>query len=253
MKLRDLARGSSDPTSFLPAFHILRYRFGNREAFRFSRKSYESVPISPCTPPLLTLLQRTTMVPVPGVLRHPRHPESPVTFPIWTYHGDRNFCRRTCRGPTSFLHFLILEQSRRRTYHEVLVTGDLSEEELQWMTPAKFLYRGGTPDIAELVYNNDTVYFAQPSPSQFVLGGSAFNRPAPTGPKVPPNDTLVLMDRDAPKSDISAVIRYAPPVRWRCSLTPRCSPSLDTPSGESGFTARSYPTLKLICEATQTP
>ena len=181
---------------------------------------------------------------VPGVLRHPRHPESPVTLPIWTYHGHRNFCRCTCRGPASFMHFLILGQNRRRTYHEVLVTGDLSEEDLQWMTPAELQYRRGTPDIAEFVYNNDTVYFAQPSVSQFVLGGSAFNRPAPIGLKGPSNDTLVLMDRDAPKSDISAVIRYAPAARWRCSLTSRCSPSLDTPSGESGFTARSCPTLK---------
>ena len=45
MKLRDLARGSSNPTSFMPAFHIFRSRFKNRETSRRSRKSYESVPV----------------------------------------------------------------------------------------------------------------------------------------------------------------------------------------------------------------
>ena len=44
MKLRDLARGSSNPTSFMPAFHIFRSRFRNLETSRRSRKSYESVP-----------------------------------------------------------------------------------------------------------------------------------------------------------------------------------------------------------------
>jgi len=58
MKLRDLSRGSSNPTSFVPAFHILRYRFGNQEASRSSRKSYESVPISSRASPLLTFYSK---------------------------------------------------------------------------------------------------------------------------------------------------------------------------------------------------
>ena len=58
MELRDLARGSGSPTSFMPAFHIIRSRFGNREADRRSRKPYESVPRSSSTAlRLLTLLQ----------------------------------------------------------------------------------------------------------------------------------------------------------------------------------------------------
>ena len=46
IKLRDLNKGSSDPKSFMPAFHILRSRLGNQGAARRSRKSYESVPKS---------------------------------------------------------------------------------------------------------------------------------------------------------------------------------------------------------------
>ena len=58
MKLRDLARGSGNPTSFMPAFHIIRSRFGNRETDRRSRNPYESVPRSSSTAlRLLTLLQ----------------------------------------------------------------------------------------------------------------------------------------------------------------------------------------------------
>ena len=57
MKLRDLARSSSNPTSFMPAFHILLSRFGNRETDRRSRKSYEFVPIYSSALCLLTLLQ----------------------------------------------------------------------------------------------------------------------------------------------------------------------------------------------------
>ena len=43
MKLRDLARGSSSPTSFMPALHIIWSRFRNRGADRRSRNSYECV------------------------------------------------------------------------------------------------------------------------------------------------------------------------------------------------------------------
>ena len=124
---------------------------------------------------------------------------------------------------TSSLHFLIFEQNRRTTYHEVLITGDLSQEDVQWAMPAGSPYRRGTPEIAEFVHNNHTVYFAQPSLSQFVLGGSPFNQPAAIGRKDPTNDTLVLMDRNTLRSDTGTVIRYASPTRWRCSLTSRYS------------------------------
>ena len=86
MKLRDLAKGSSNPTSFMPAFHILWFRFRNREASRRSRKPYESVPGSSSALRLLTLPQQTAVVPVLRILRRPRHLGAPVTFPIWTNH-----------------------------------------------------------------------------------------------------------------------------------------------------------------------
>src|SRR5258705_179976 len=109
MKLRDLARSSSNPTSFLPAFHIFRSRFGSRETSRRSRKSYESVPRSSSTPHLLTFPQQTTVVPVLGILRRPRHPCSPVTLPIRTHHGDRDFYKRACHRPASIPYFLIFQ------------------------------------------------------------------------------------------------------------------------------------------------
>jgi len=47
MKLHDLARGSSNPASFMPAFHLFRSRSGNQETATLrSRKSHESVPIA---------------------------------------------------------------------------------------------------------------------------------------------------------------------------------------------------------------
>jgi hypothetical protein len=44
MKLRDLARSSSNPTSFMHALYIFRSRFRNRETSRHSRKSYDKRP-----------------------------------------------------------------------------------------------------------------------------------------------------------------------------------------------------------------
>jgi len=151
---------------------------------------------------------------VPGVLCHPRHPSSLVTFPIWTYHRDRDFHPRTYRGPAP-LYFLIFEQNRRTEYHEVLIAGDLSQEDVreaiaQLMTTGS--YGGGTSDTVELVYNNETVYFAQPSLSQFVPGGSGLGTftPAPIVLRVQPNNNPAT-SRNAPKSDTGAVLRYALP------------------------------------------
>ena len=64
MKLRDLSRGSHNPTSFMPAFRGCRSRFGSRETSRCSRKSYESVPRLSSALYVLTLLQQPTVVPV---------------------------------------------------------------------------------------------------------------------------------------------------------------------------------------------
>jgi len=74
---------------------------------------------------------------------------------------------------------------------------------------------------AEFVYDNDTVYFAQPSLSQFVSGGfgpGTFNESASIYPKDTPNNTFALMGRNAPKGDTGAVLRYALPARWKYNL-----------------------------------
>jgi len=208
MKLRDLARGSGNPTSLLPAFHILRSRFGNRETARVWRKPYESVPISASiTLHLLTLLQQTTMVPTHSILRRPRHPGSPATLHIRTHHGNRSVCRR----PVS-LYCLIFKQNKSEVYREVLIAGDLTEEDVATFSPSTLQvgwlpYSGNTPDITKLFYGNDTVYFAQPDPSQFVPGGS---EPGTFNQSDTSNNAPILTGRNALRRDTGAVLRYAP-------------------------------------------
>jgi len=71
-------------------------------------------------------------------------------------------------------------------------------------------------DIAELVYGNDTVYFAQPSLSQFVPGGSGAGTfsPSPSiGLKDTPNNTPASTGRNATKGNTGVVLRYALPAR----------------------------------------
>ena len=129
IKLGDLAGGSSNPISFMHAFHVFRSRFGNRETSRHSRKSYEFVPRLSSALRLLTPQQRTTMVSVLRIIRHPGYPGYPITFPIRTHHKDRK-CSRTCHRPVSIFCFLIFEQGQRRIYSEVLIPGDLSPEDV---------------------------------------------------------------------------------------------------------------------------
>ena len=223
MKLRDLARGSGNPTSLLSAFHILRCRFGNRETAKGCRKSCESVSHSTSTTlRLLTPLQQTTVVPTPRTFRRPRHPGSRDTLPIRTYHGDQNFHKSTCHRPVS-LCFLIFEQGQSKVYHEVSIAGDLTEEDVNWSYNhldtfmfSRMSSGRSTSDTVKLAYNNEAVYFAQPSLSQFIPGGSG---PGTFNPSDISNNTLVLSGRDTPKSNTSAVLRYALSSRQNCSLT----------------------------------
>jgi len=213
MKLRDLNKGSSNPTSFMPAFHVFRSRFGNQDTARGPRKSYESVPKSPYPLHLLILLQQATMVSVLRILRRPHHSGSPVTFPIRSHHGDRNFRPRACHRPTS-LYFLSFEQSQRKAYHEVLITGDLSKEDVRQADALGYLLLSDETafDTAEFTYGSETVYLAQPSPSQFVSGGSGagtFAPPPKMGLKSTPSDTPVLKGRNVPRSNTGAILRYA--------------------------------------------
>ena len=87
MELRDLARNSQNPTSFLSAIRIFLRRFGSRGTARGSRGLCELVLMSSSVPLHLIFLQQTTMVLVHRVLHHPRYPGSHVTFPIWAYYG----------------------------------------------------------------------------------------------------------------------------------------------------------------------
>ena len=134
------------------------------------------------------------MVPVLRILYHPRHPGPPVTLPIRTHCGDQSFRPRAYHKPASKFYFVISKQPQSKVYSEVLIAGDLSGEEVSW-AGSWGSYLITDPYTAEYVYGNDTVntvYFAQPSPSQFVTGGSGagtFN-PAPVmGVKDPLNNT----------------------------------------------------------------
>jgi len=74
------------------------------------------------------------MVPFRSILRRPHRPGPPNTIPIRTHHEDRNFYPRTCRGPAS-LFFLILQQNQSNAYHEVLIAGDLSQDDVTRADP----------------------------------------------------------------------------------------------------------------------
>jgi len=124
-----------------------------------------------------------------------------------------------------FLYSLIFEQSKRKVYREVLIAGDLTKEDVYRMeTRGWFFLTGRTSfDTAEFVYGNDTVYFAQPTRSQFAPGGSGpgtFNQPGSIGLKGTPDDTLESAGGGAPKTNTGVVLRYTPPTGWRCSSGP---------------------------------
>jgi len=77
---------------------------------------------------------------------------------------------------------------------------------------------GSASGTTEFAYGNDTVYFAQPSPSRFVPGGSgtgAFhtNQTAPISPNDTPNNTLGSGGWSAPESNTGVVLRCALPAR----------------------------------------
>ena len=135
------------------------------------------------------------------------------------------------------LAFLMFEQNQHKVYREVLIAGDLSKEDgvqaadlpVAWSAVP---YGKSMSDTTEFIYGNDTVYFAQPSLSQFVPGGSGagvFNQPATIGLKGTQNNPLPLTGRNAPRSNTGAVLRYAPPPRQRCSSTSRPLPSFRYP------------------------
>jgi len=152
------------------------------------------------------------VVPIHSILCHPRHPGSLVALHIGTHCGDQSFRPRTYHKSASKLGFLIHEQNQREVYSEVLIAGDLSEEDIS-QAGAHGIFTTSYPDTAEFVYDNHIVYLSQPSLSQLIPGGSgagAFNQPTPLGVKYPPSKAHALTGGRASKSDTGAVLRYTP-------------------------------------------
>ena len=141
-----------------------------------------------------------------------------MLFRSRTRYGDRNLRERAYRKPAS-LSSLIFEQIQRKVYSEVFVAGDLSQEDVNRARAQSLnfaIFGGNTFGTTELVYNNDTVYFAQPTLSQLIPGGSGvgtFTRPAMIGLEDTTNNPLSLTGRNALKSGVGAVLRYAQPAR----------------------------------------
>jgi len=155
------------------------------------------------------------VVSVLSIIRRPRHPGCSDTLPVRTCRGDQNFCRRTYHRPAS-LDFLIVEQNKRKVYREVLIAGDLSKEDIDRADAqgTSLLQFGGiTSDTAELVYNNETVYFAQPSLSQFIPGGvgaGTFNTSASIGLENTQDNALGRASGNRTiSSNNGVVLRYA--------------------------------------------
>ena len=152
------------------------------------------------------------MVHILSILRRPDHPGSLVTLLIRTHHRDQNFRWCTYHKSASKFYLLIPKQNQRNAYREVFITGDLSEDDIN-QAKAHGIFPTTDRDTAEFTYGDDTVntvYFAQPSLSQFISGGSgagAFNPPMPMGVKDPPNDPLALTGRHTLKNDIGAILR----------------------------------------------
>ena len=97
-------------------------------------------------------------------------------------------------------------------------------------------------DPVEFPYGSETVYFAQPSPSQFVSGGSGAGTFDP-----PPKMGLTGTYLEVTPGQFYGMPRLVARDVTRCHMFAL----LGTPSGESGSTARDCQTLKLTCEATQ--
>lgn len=118
-------------------------------------------------------------------------------------------------------------------------------------------YGRSPPDTVEFVQENDTVYLAQPSLSEFTPGGSGFgtfnaNQTASISLRDNPNATLaLLMDEDPSKNGMGEILRCALSIYYNSvSFFFLIFVFSGILSGESGFIARSCLTLRLTCEET---
>ena len=112
-------------------------------------------------------------------------------------------------------------QNQRDVYNEHLITGDLSEDDIDLAKAHGVL---PTTDRDTKGFYGDgpggDVYFAQPDPSQFtqpdssqngeVFGPGTFNPLPAVGVNFTPGETGGVPDRYTPKSDPGAVVRYTP-------------------------------------------
>ncbi|KAF9778318.1 hypothetical protein BJ322DRAFT_492827 [Thelephora terrestris] len=219
MKLGDLARNSQNPTSFISALLICISRFGSRETARDSRGSYDKRPW-----PLFIMV----------------------------------FAVLAILGPTLpflFGRIMIIEtftQNQRAEYREVLIAGDLSPDDVNRATDQLGAFQsfaqtwtllpyGRTPpDTVEFAQNNDTVYFAQPTLSQLVPGGSGsgtfnVNQTASLDLGNNPNDTLaLLMNGNAPRESMGELLRYSQwGIRIHCQKLPNPTVNLIPQSNQS--------------------
>ena len=73
-------------------------------------------------------------------------------------------------------------------------------------------YGTSPPDYVEFAYGNETVYFPQPSLSQFIPGGSGlgiFDANQTASLKDSPNHAVALLTSgNAPNNSMGAVLRY---------------------------------------------
>ena len=134
MKLGDLARSSQTPTSFLSGFWILLSRFKSKNTSSDSRGSYESVFISTSVPRHLTFCSKRpwslfiVFFTVLAVLA----PSLPFLF--GRIMRIETFTRvRPTALPLPCV-FLTFGQNQRMKYREVLITGDLSPDDISRAT-----------------------------------------------------------------------------------------------------------------------
>ena len=116
-------------------------------------------------------------------------------------------------------------------YNEVSIAGDLSQDDVdrankhlptgfdpahssyihQPPTWTLFPYGRSRPDYVEFAYGNETVYFSQPSLSQFIPGGSGlgtFDNHQAASLKDSPTNTLgLLTNGNGPNKAVGAVLR----------------------------------------------
>lgn len=146
----------------------------------------------------------------------------------------------------------IFNQNQRMMYREVLIAGDLSPDDVSRasnqlgafqsfaQTWTLLPYGRSPPDTVEFTEGNDTVYFAQPTLSQFIPGGSGSgtfdaNKTASLNLRNNPNNTLASL-MDSPQNSMGRLLRYPQwGVRIRCQKLPNPTANL-IPQSNLNFT-----------------